>query len=303
MNKANNYKTKNKWNASGEIPFNIFNYSLFVLLGVLTFFPFWNVFVISISKYEEYSKSPFLIFPKQIYLETYKFIFSTDEILKALIVTIFITVVGTAYNMFVTVAAAYSLSKKDLPGRDVIFTLILIPMFFSGGLIPFYLLVKSLGLYNSLFAMILPGAVNTWYLIIIKNYFKSIPASLEESAKVDGANDVYILWKIILPISKPVIASFVLFYAVIHWNEWYNAMLFINNTKMQPLQLLLRNMIVKNWMSPTMLEYRRSSSMSYVTGDNVKMGVVIVATIPIVIVYPFLQKYFVKGVIVGSIKG
>jgi putative aldouronate transport system permease protein len=226
-------KNKKKWGK-----FDIFNVVFFTLIILIMVYPFWNVLMISIVDYKTFAESGFLVLPKKLDLSAYRFIFASDEILRSIGVSLFVTIFGTMYNLLLTISYAYALSIKKLPGRKIFLTFAIIPLFFQGGLIPLYLQVKNLGLINNVFAMILPMGINIWYLIIIKNYFMEIPESLREAARIDGANDIHILWKIILPLSKPMIATFLMFYAVERWNEWFNAMLFIKDTDKIPLQNL-----------------------------------------------------------------
>ena len=282
--------------------FSIFNYSLFVLISLLMVFPLWNVIVISLTDYQDYVANPLMIFPKEVTMEAYDYIFANDDLLTALKVTVTVTLTGTLGSMLFSVAGAYALSKKKMPGRNLFLTLILITMFFNGGIVPNFLLIKDIGLYDTIGAMIFPTMINTWYLIIMKNYFTGLPEALEESARIDGANDITILLRIILPISMPIIATFTLFYGVDRWNEWWNAMMYINDTRKYPLQLILRNLIVKNFSSASMATAYAQDSAQFVAKENIKMATAVVAIVPITVVYPFLQKYFAKGVMVGAIK-
>lgn len=282
--------------------FSIFNYCFFSLVAIIMVFPLWNVLVISFTDYREYVMNPLMLFPKNISLEAYKYIFSNSELLESLKVSVIITVTGTLLSMFISVGAAYALSKRSLPGRNICLTLVLFTMFFSGGLIPSFLLVKQLGIYDTLLALVLPNAINTWYLIIMKNYFISLPDSLEESGRIDGANDLQILFRIVLPISMPIVATFLLFYGVDRWNEWWSAMMYINDTNKYPLQLMLRNLIVMNFSSASMATSYTQANANFVAKENIKMATAVVAIVPIAAVYPFLQKYFAKGMMVGAIK-
>lgn len=282
--------------------FPIFNYTFFAIVALLMLFPLWNVIVISLTDYRDYVADPLMIFPKQISLEAYQYIFASDDLITALKVTVLITLSGTLSSMFFSITGAYALSKRRMPGRNLFLTLILITMFFSGGIVPNFLLIKDLGIYDTLWSLILPTMINTWYLIIMKNYFAGLPEALEESARIDGANDLHILFRIILPISMPIIATFTLFYGVDHWNEWWNAMMYINDTHKYPLQLVLRNLIVKNFSSASMATAYAQDSAEFVAKENIKMATAVVAIVPITLVYPFLQKYFAKGVMVGAIK-
>lgn len=283
-------------------PFSIFNYSFFVIVALLMVFPLWNVIVISLTDYQDYVANPLMLFPKEITMEAYDYIFANDDLLTSLKVTVVVTITGTFGSMLCSVAGAYALSKKKMPGRNLFLTLILVTMFFNGGIVPNFLLIKDIGLYDTIGAMVFPTMINTWYLIIMKNYFTGLPEALEESARIDGANDITILLRIILPISMPIIATFTLFYGVDRWNEWWNAMMYINDTRKYPLQLLLRNLIVKNFSSASMATAYAQDSAQFVAKENIKMATAVVAIVPITVVYPFLQKYFAKGVMVGAIK-
>ena len=220
---------------------------------------------------------------------------------KSLATTLFVTAVGTSMNMAFSVVAAYVLSRKRLMGRGALLGAILFTMLFSGGLIPTYLVICDLGLDNTVWSMILPTMISTYYLIIMKNYFAAIPASLEEAARIDGANDAVILTRIFVPISKPFMATFALFYAVERWNGWWEAFLYINKKDIKPLQIYLRDILVS---FNTQLG---SQAQSVMTGgkvfvQSVQMAAIVVTMVPILCLYPFLQKYFVKGVMIGSVK-
>ena len=230
-------------------------------------------------------------------------LFLNNNVSNGMLVSIANVVVGTALCMVITMTAAYSLSKKTLPFRGFILKAIILTMFFGGGLIPYYLTVKSLGMVDSFLVLIIPNAINTFFLIIIKNYFQTIPESMEESAKIDGANDIVIFIKIIIPIAMPFMATFVLFYAVDHWNDWWTAMLFISNVRLRPLQNVLRDALsnLNNIASETGRLQAMEGKMA--NTQSVRMALVVITTLPILLVYPFVQKYFVKGILIGSMKG
>ena len=293
---ANKVRSKKRWST-----FDIVNTTILGLLCIIMIYPFYNVFITSFAKYEDLIAVPVYLLPVSFQLESYKMVFREASFYKGLLVTLFITIVGTAICMFFSVLCAYALSKKTLPGRNVILALILFTMFFNGGLIPFYLVVSKMGLVNSVWSMILPSAISTWYMIIMKNYFNTIPASLEESARLDGANDFQILARIVLPVSKPIIATFSLFYAVGMWNEWWNALLFISEENKRPLQTVLRQILINVIVSDKMrMQLDRSQTRVY--EESVQMAAIVITLIPIMCLYPFLQKYFVKGIMIGSIK-
>ncbi len=277
-----------------------------VLLGIVALiavFPFYNVLIVSFADSVAVSKQLIYLLPNSFDLSSYEFIFKSSTITGSFFVSVLITFLGTAMSMVFTTAGAYALSKKDFPGRNIIMKAVIFTMFFSGGLIPLYLTVKNLGLYDNLLALIFPSVINTFYLIIMINYFKTIPDSLEESARIDGANDLGILIKIVFPISTPTIAAISLFYAVDQWNAFYFAMLFIKDNKKYPLQLLLREVLV-NYSA--MINSPAAASMMRdkpIYQESLKMAVVVLTAVPILMVYPLLQKYFTKGIMIGSIKG
>lgn len=277
--------------------FDTFNYFLLSFLALITLYPFWDTLIVSIIPLDEYLATSIHIFPRSITWEAYGYLLSMEELWRSYGVTLVITVGGTAINMLLTVTAAYALSKKELKGRSAIMFLIVFTMMFSGGLIPTYLVVKNLGMVNTLWALMIPSAINTYNLIIMRNFFGAIPDELEDSAKIDGCNEMGILFRIIVPLSMPAIATITLFYAVARWNEFFNAVFFINDKQLWPLQLFLRAMLFENEAS-----YSSGADSPYLLGVSIKMAAVMAATIPVMLIYPFFQKYFVQGVMVGGVK-
>ena len=276
-----------------------------VILGFMTLaavFPLYQVVLLSFADMASYAKHPLYLLPYCFDLTGYKTIFEDPMFFTSLGVTLFITLVGTSLNMFLSVMGAYVLSRKYLMGRKVILNLIIFTMLFNGGLIPTYLVIKNLKLVNTVWAMILPCGISTYYLIIMKNYFMSLPDSLLEAARLDGANEWNILTKVVLPISVPFMATFILFYAVERWNEWYLANLYINKAALYPLQTYLRNVLIS--MSNTLNDIAKQFMQGHakVNSTAVQMATIVVATVPILCVYPFVQRHFVKGVMVGGIK-
>lgn len=274
-----------------------------MFLAIMTILPFYNVFITSFADPAAIAKQQFYLLPTSFNLVSYKLLLNGSFVGLALVNSLIVTAFGTLINMLVTTCGAYALSKKTLPGKNWIMAGIVFTMLFGGGLIPYYLTIKNLHLINTYSSMILPVAVSTFFLIIMLNHFRTIPPELEESAKIDGANDIYILFRIVLPICKPTMAAITLFYAVARWNEWYHAMLFVNNTKMYPMQLFLRNMLIdvtkmrRDDMGADMI-----SQMNQIYPDGLKMASVIVTMVPIMLVYPYLQKHFAAGVTLGAIK-
>lgn len=281
------------------------DYVLIVILGLMALtalFPFYQVVLLSFADMASYAAHPLYLLPYSFDLTGYKAIFEDPAFFQSVLVTLFVTVVGTTINMVLSVLGAYVLSRKYLIGRKVFLNLIVFTMLFNGGMIPSYLVIKGLGLINNIWVMVLPYAISTYYLIIMKNYFTSLPESLLEAARIDGANEFSILTKIVLPISIPFMATFILFYAVERWNEWYLANLYINKASLYPLQIYLRNVLIS--MSNTLNDIAKQFMTGHqkVNSTAMQMATIVVATVPILCVYPFVQKHFVKGVMVGGIK-
>lgn len=273
--------------------------SLLLLAGIMIF-PFLYVFAVSISSFEDVAGKNLVLIPAHPTLDAYNYVLATGVLTKALGVSLFITIVGTAVNLFATTTMAYGLSRRGVQGRGFILALVMFTILFAPGIIPRYLIVKQLGLIDSLWSLILPGAVSAFNLIVMRNFFMSLPEELVESAKLDGANDIRVLWNIILPLSKAVLAAIGLFYGVSHWNAFFDAILYINDTSNWPVQLVLRQFVLQGGSLANSVQDPGSIPPPPVT---IQMAVVVLATIPILIVYPFLQKYFTKGVLTGSIKG
>lgn len=267
---------------------------------LITLYPFVYVLSMSISNPIHVMNNSVWLFPKGFSLDTYKKVFENGEIWIAYGNTLFYTVVGTAINVVMTFLAAYPLSRRTFSGRKAIMVGIVVTMFFSGGLIPSFILINELGLYDTRWALLLPGAVSAFNIIIARTFFQSIPESLFESARMDGANDIGILFRIVLPLSKAVLAVLTLFYAVGHWNNYFNAMLYVSNVKLQPVSLYLMKILIQN-QDPTMQDMREALDRMLFS-MQLKYTMIVITTLPIVCIYPFLQKYFVQGVMIGSLK-
>ncbi len=282
--------------------FNIFNYVFLFLLMIVCLYPLYLQLIISISHGLEVMKGGITILPKNVTLATYRAILRGDLFMYMKNSVIY-TVVGTVVNLLMSCLCAFPLSRKTFSGRKFFTAMVSVTLFFSGGMIPMYLTVKQFGLMDTMWSLILPGAISTYNMIIIRTSFQSIPDSLAESAQLDGANDMIILWKIFIPLSKATLATMLLFYAVSHWNSYFDAMLYINKKELYPLQIMLRNMLIGGQLAEE-TEMVGSSAASFATTDaTLRAGTIIVSTLPILIVYPFVQRHFVKGVMVGSIKG
>jgi len=288
----------------GEKIFYIINYIFLTLVTLSALFPFVNTIAVSFSSERAVISGEVTIFPVEATLETYQAVVTRSPIIQALVNTVIVTVVGVVINMVLTTLAAYSLSKKRLRGRQVILIMITFTMLFRAGLIPDYLVVRSLGLINTYWALWLPAAIITFNMIVLKTFFQSLPESLEESAMIDGASDLTVLLRIVIPLSLPAIATISLFYAVHHWNSYMNVLIYITRSAMWTLQLRLRQLLFDASMLSSISSMMEDSmDAQQVAQESIKAASIVVATVPILLVYPFLQHYFVKGVMIGSIKG
>ncbi len=283
--------------------FDVFLYILMGLLALIMAFPFYYMVIVSFSDYETLHSQTLYIWPKIFDTSAYKLVLENSQFWGSVLITVFITVVGTFLGVVFSVAAAYPLTKKEVPGSKALFNIMIFTMFFGGGMIPGYLVVQQLGLGNSIWCMIWPSLLAPFYIILIKNFIEELPASIEESAKIDGANDMVILFRIILPMSKPIVATIALFFAVSKWNEYYSAMLNIIDTNKYPLQLLLRGILLDTTNTLTGTAATVASTNKQIYSLSLQMAIVTIATVPILVVYPFVQKYFTKGIMLGGVKG
>ena len=276
---------------------------LMLALVAVTLYPLLYVFLASISEPTPLMQHRgLLLMPKGFTLSAYKLVFNNPMIPIGYRNTLFYVVAGTTINLIMTTLGAYGLSRKNVKWRNPIMFLIVFTMFFSGGLIPTFLFVgNTLNLLDKPWALIIPPAINTWNLLIMRTAFQGVPAALEESARIDGANDVDILWRIVIPLSLPVIAVMILFYSVQHWNAFFNAMIYLRTRDLWPLQLVLREILIANVVSEMTTGAATGGDVMPI-GETIKYATIVVATVPILLVYPFLQRYFVKGVMNGAIK-
>jgi putative aldouronate transport system permease protein len=270
------------------------------VISVLTIVPIVHVVGSSFSTPESLIRSKFMLIPTEFSLDAYKYIFSTRTFFNGVRISLIITIGGTALKMLITLMFAYALAHKGMPGRKIMNFAILITLVFNAGMIPNFINVMNLGLKNSLWALILPAAIDPFNLIIIRSFIMSIPDEIEESAKLDGANEARILFSIIAPLSMASIATFSLFYAVVIWNSYFEAILYISDPMKYPVQVLLRQIV---FMSGNIGDTTSMDATMYVPPRTIRMAVITAATVPILIVYPFAQKYFTKGVMLGSVKG
>ena len=271
-----------------------------ICIVLLTLLPVIHVISISFSSAAAISRGDVGLWPVEFSVSAYTAIFKSGNVPRSFLNSVYYTALGTAINMLLTTMMAYPLSRTYLTFRKFYNVLVLITMFFSGGLIPTFLTVKNLGLYNTVWAIALPGAISTWNLIIMRTFFMGLPAELEESAQLDGANDFTIFARIILPLSKASIATIALFYGVGHWNNWFSGMIYFKNSKSYPLQTILRSIVINSEVSD---EITVDEVINSISAEGIKYSTLVVSMVPMMAVYPFIQKYFVKGVMIGSLKG
>ena len=285
----------------GDNIVDVLIYVIVGLIGISTLLPFLYVVAGSFATEKELTQRAFFIIPHEISFNAYYYIAKTGEVFRGLKNSLFVTVVGTIVNMFFTTTFAYPLSKSYLRGRNGLLNMVIVTMLFGGGMIPTFIWMQTLHLYNTFWVLILLGAINPFNMIIVKNFFQDLPAELEEAARVDGCSDIRIFAQIVLPLSKPVIASISLFYAVGHWNDYFSAMIYLKDSSKEVVQIVLRRIVLlAGGIDTSQFDYE---SQGTPPDKAVKMAATMFATIPILVVYPFVQKYFAKGVMVGAVKG
>ena len=285
----------------GERLFDFINIVFLLGASFAFLYPMWFVIVSSVSSAESIAAGIVTLWPKGFNLSGYERVFSDPKVWDSYVNTIIYVVAGTAINLVMTTLGAYPLSRRDLRGRAIFMMFFVFTMFFSGGLIPEYLNVRDLGLYDTRWAILIPGAISVYNLIVMRTFFQStIPFELIESAKLDGANEYRILWKIVLPLSMPVVAVMTLFYAVSHWNSWFSALIYLQDNSLYPLQLILRGILISSSVND-MLGGVGGNDVAGVS-ETIKYAMIVVSTLPVLVIYPFLQKYFAKGVMLGGVK-
>ena len=293
----------------GDLVFEIFNTILMVLVLLIILYPLWFVVIASVSDSQFVTSGQVWLWPKGFHLAAYKRVFTNDRLLTGYRNTIIYTLVATILNLVVTICLAYPLSRKDFKGRGILTLMMTITMFFNGGLIPTYLCYKQLGLVNNPWVMILPGLVTTYNCILVRTFFQSQPYELQEAAMIDGCSNFRILWQIIIPLSKPIIAVMTIYYGVGHWNAYFDALVYISKDEFKPLSLILRDILVTVTASASGKDGMGSAGGQEAmdelakTAESMKYAVIIISTVPVLCLYPFLQKHFAKGVMLGAIKG
>ncbi|MEN6316742.1 MAG: carbohydrate ABC transporter permease [Clostridiaceae bacterium] len=291
--------------SAGDRRFRVFCYIFVTILLIIVMYPLIYVISASVSDPKMVASGKIILLPKGFTLEGYRRIFQDDNILTGYANTIFYTTVGTMINLAVTVTAGYALARRTLPGRRILTTYFLIPMYFSGGLIPTFLLVNHLGLYNTRAVMVLIYAFNMYYCIMCRTFFCSLPKELEEAAVIDGSTPIQTFLRVVLPLSKALLGVMVLYFSVEHWNTYFIALIYLKDQAKLPLQLVLRKILVLEQTSANMLNNtgEDAAAAKFQLKELIKYAVIIVSSLPVLILYPFLQKYFVQGVMIGSVKG
>ena len=285
----------------GEKVFNVFNLTVLGLVGLMALYPFVYTISMSLSSAAEAMRASLHLYPRDVSLTSYRMVLSNPEIVTGFTNSILRTVLGTALTLFFTCLTAYPLARREMPHRSPLLFLVLFTMLFSGGIVPNYLLVKNLGLIDSVWALVLPQMLTAFNIIVVKNFFQAIPESLAESAKIDGASEFNILFRIYVPLSKPVLATIGLWTAVAHWNHWFDAMLYIASDENQVLQTFLQRIVIEN--SVELIEQGLvDPNITEFTPETIKAATVVVTILPMLLVYPFVQKYFVRGIMLGSVK-
>ncbi|TBL78982.1 carbohydrate ABC transporter permease [Paenibacillus thalictri] len=287
--------------SAGEKVFDTANVLMLTLLSLAFVIPFLSVLSTSfISAEESLKRGAFVLIPHQISLDAYSMLLHRGTIiLNAYQITLFRVIVGTLLSLSFTASLAYGLARRTLPGRNIWVLFIFITMIFHGGLVPQYMLFNFLGLKNSIWVLVIPGMISAWNLFIMRNFFLALPTEIEESAVVDGAKPAQILWKIVIPLSMPAMATIGLFYSVYFWNEWFSASIYIDDAQKLPIQVIMRNILQAGTITDENIEFIEHPPPA----DTIKSAIVIISTVPILFVYPFIQRYFVKGVLIGSVKG
>ena len=290
--------------SSGDRIFNIINLTLLSIIMVIVLYPLIYILSASFSNSNAVMAGRVWLFPVEPTLAGYEAVFKNPQIPRSFVNTIYLTVAGTMVNIAFTIMLAYPLSRKTLFGRGVITGFITFTMLFSGGLIPSFLLIKGMGLYNTYWALILPGAVSVYNVIVARTFFQSnIPDDLYEAASLDGCSDIYFMWKIVLPLSAPIIAVLTMFYAVGHWNSNFNAMIYLQDSKKFTLQVVLRNILIANQIDNEMMKDIDAMQKQEGLAQLLKYSLIVVASVPMLVLYPFIQKHFVKGIMIGALKG
>lgn len=284
-----------------DIVIDVVKVLFLIMVVVVCVYPFWNIFIISINDATDAMRGGLYFLPRVLSFNSYIDILSRETFQHSILVTVARTVIGTPLAVLVTSALAYSLSRKDLLGRKQLNLLFIFTMYFGGGMVPYYMILKSLGLLNSFWVFIIPNLLSVYNMILVRNYIEGMPEAIFESAKIDGANDLVVFFKMVLPLAKPIIMTVALFVAIGHWNSWFDAYLYTNSQDLKTMQSILVEILNQYQTSEAGASAADRMTQS-ITPDSIRMAATMVTTIPIIMVYPFVQKYFVQGIMLGSVK-
>lgn len=288
----------------GDRIFHIVNTVIMVLIGIIMVYPLYYIVIASVTDPTVVNSGKFLLFPEELFLEGYQSAFEYERLFTGFLNSILYTVVGTVISIVLTIPAAYALSRRDMAGRNLIMFVFTFTMFFSGGMVPTYMLVSNLGFIDTMWSIVLPGALSVYNLIVVRTFFlTNIPDELLEAAKMDGCSDLRFFWSIALKVSGTIIAVMVLFYAVAQWNSYFNAIMYLNSRSRMPLQAVLRDLLIMNTVTNELTIDATETVDRMMRADQLKYCVIIISTVPMMVLYPFIQKHFTKGVMIGSIKG
>lgn len=298
MNRKHIHRTPGEW------VLDIVKVVFLALVTIVTVYPFWNIFIISINDATDAIRGGLYFWPREFSLYSYKEILSRPTFRHSILVTLARTVIGTPLAVLVTSMLAYPLSRKDLVGYKFWNLLFVFTMYFGGGQVPYYMVLKGVGLLDNFWVFILPLVMSVYNMILIRSYIESMPGELFEAVKIDGGNDLVVYWKIIMPLAKPILMTVALFVAIMQWNSWFDAYLYTSSQDLKPMQAILVEILNQyNTGSTTSQKMSNAASGMTVTADSIRMAATMVATIPIICIYPFIQKYFVKGIMLGAVKG
>lgn len=281
-------------------------YLLLTLVLIVTIYPFWNIFVISINDPQDAVRGNPYFWPRIFSTKAYRTVLSDVNFMKSIQVTVLRTLVGTPIAVLATTMLAYSLSRKELVGRKFLNLAFIFTMYFGGGIVPYYMILKSIGLINSFWVYIWPNIISVYNMILVRNYIESMPGELFESARIDGANDLVIFFKLVLPLAKPIVMTIALFVAIMHWNSWFDSHIYTSSQNLKTLQAVIYQMLTKydtRMMTSAAAQMSAAANRDVVTPDSIRMASTMISTIPIMLLYPFVQKYFVKGIMIGAVKG
>lgn len=286
-----------------DIGFDTVNTILQIIIFLIMIYPLYYILIASVSEPNEVLTGKVFLLPKGFQIDSYKQVFETDQVLRGYANTVFYTALGTTINLTVTLPCAYTLSRKDLRGRGILTLIFSFTMFFSGGMVPTYMVVKWLGMLNTFWALLIPAAMSVWNMIICRNFFtNNIPLELLEFSRIDGCRNIRFFIQIALPLSKALVAVMTLFYAVGHWNSYFSALLYITDKSLQPLQIVLRNILLSSVPLTSIMNTVADQTKLYRMVGMLKYALIVVSSVPVLIIYPFIQKHFVQGVMVGSLK-